>query len=144
MAEREFSSGGVIIKGSGSSELVLLIKDSYGRWTWPKGHVEKAETPLEAAIREIGEEVGLKSIRLIDEIARINYYYKRQGKLMYKTVYLFLFEAIGPQKLKVQRSEIEDAHWFHPGEALEKIEYKGAKGILKKAIERYNNMSIRS
>lgn len=139
MNEREFSSGGVIIKKKGEGVRVLLIKDSYGRWTWPKGHVEKGETPITAATREIAEEVGLTDIRMIDEIAKINYFYKREGKLIYKTVYLFLFESTGPEKVTAQLTEIKEARWLKPEDALDKVEYKGAKGILKKAIEKFKS-----
>lgn len=137
MDQHEFSSGGIIIKKGGNGIHILLVKDSYGRWTWPKGHVEKGETPIEAATREIGEEVGLKELRLIDEIARISYFYRREGKLIYKTVLLFLFEATGSQEIKVQLTELKDARWLDPKDALKKVEYKGAKGILKKAIEKF-------
>ncbi len=55
MAEREFSSGGIIIKFRNSKISVLLIKDPYGRWTWPKGKIDKGESSLDAAKREVEE-----------------------------------------------------------------------------------------
>ncbi|MDD5449243.1 MAG: NUDIX domain-containing protein [Candidatus Omnitrophica bacterium] len=133
----EFSAGGVIIKKRPEGILVLLIKDGYGRWTWPKGNIEKGETPQEAAIREIREEVGLKNIRPLDKLDVIKYVYRLKGKLIFKTVYLFLFEAQGEESLKVLKEEIEDAQWLTPDEALRRIEYKGAKEVLKKAIGRF-------
>lgn len=137
MTAREFSSGGVIIKNTGAEFKVLLIKDGYGRWTWPKGNIEKGETSKEAAIREIMEEVGLKKIKLIEKIDNIRYFYRLEGRLISKTVYIYLFKAEGNERLKVLRSEIEGAEWFSPQEAIKKIEYKGAKRILKKAIGRF-------
>jgi 8-oxo-dGTP pyrophosphatase MutT (NUDIX family) len=136
MTEREFSSGGVIIKRHGGELRILLIKDGYGHWTWPKGNIEKGESPPEAAIREIGEEVGLKKIRLIDKVSDIKYFYRLKGRLRFKTVYLYLFEARGEEALKVLKSEIEEAQWLSPEAALEKVEYRGSKEVLKKAIER--------
>ena len=62
MNKREFSAGGIVVKDNGDVINLLLIKDSYGRWTWPKGKLEKDESPEDAAIREIGEETGLKNI----------------------------------------------------------------------------------
>lgn len=137
MTEREFSSGGIVVKRVDSDFKILLIKDGYGRWTWPKGNIEKKETSQDAAIREIGEEVGLKEIRLIDKIDEVKYFYRLKEKLIFKTVYIYLFEDEGDEDLKVLTSEIEDAKWLSPEEALKRVEYKGAKEVLKKGIERF-------
>ncbi|MBU4561750.1 NUDIX domain-containing protein [bacterium] len=136
MAKREFSAGGIVIKREKSKIKVLLIKDGYGKWTWPKGNIDKGESSEDAALRETNEETGLKKLRIIEEIDRINYFYRLHGTLIYKTVYLFLMAAKGREKFKIQTSEIQDAKWFIPEEALETVAYKGSKEILKKAIER--------
>lgn len=135
--EREFSSGGIVAKKAGPAFKILLIKDGYGHWTWPKGNIEKGETSQETAIREIGEEVGLKNIRPIEKIDTIRYFYRLKGKLIFKTVYIYLFELKGNEKLKALCSEIADAKWFSPHEALNKIEYKGSREVLKKAIDKF-------
>jgi len=140
MTNKEFSSGGVLIRKINNDIEVLLIKDGYGHWTWPKGHIEKNETSEEAAIREIGEEVGFKSIRLIEKIREINYFYRAKGTLIFKTVYLYLFEHSGDEKVRVLTSEIQDAKWLSPAEALDTVEYKGAKEVLKKAIDRFKEV----
>ena len=119
---------------------VLLIRDGYGRWTWPKGNIEEGESPQDAAIREIGEEAGLKNLDIIDKIDAVHYFYRLKGKLIFKTVYLYLFEAKGNERLKALECEIEDARWLPPEEALKNIEYKGAKKILKKAIDRFKKL----
>ena len=53
--EREKSCGCIII----NKNKVLLIKQTKGHWGFPKGHVEKDETEIETAIREVKEETGL-------------------------------------------------------------------------------------
>ncbi|MCG2676903.1 NUDIX domain-containing protein [bacterium] len=136
MAKREFSAGGIVIKREKSKIKVLLIKDGYGKWTWPKGNIDKGESSEDAALRETNEETGLKKLRIIEEIDRINYFYRLHGTLIYKTVYLFLMAAKGREKFKIQTSEIQDAKWFIPEEALETVAYKGSKEILKKAIQK--------
>ena len=40
--------------------LFLLIQQKAGHYGFPKGHVEKNETEVETAIREIKEETGLE------------------------------------------------------------------------------------
>ena len=137
MAEREFSSGGIVMKWERQKPKVLLIKDSYGRWTWPKGNIDKGEKSKDAAMREIGEEVGLKNIELIEKIGKTQYFYRLRGKLIFKIVYLYLFKLKGNERLKILHREIQDGAWFSPEEALEKVEYKGAKELLNKAIKRF-------
>jgi len=133
--EREFSSGGIVAKARSSKIRILLIKDPYGKWTWPKGKIDKKETPLDAAKREIGEETGLKNIQVISEIGRSNYFYTRKKRLIYKTVYIYLFKFNGNEALSIQKAEIDDGRWFSEEEALSKVSYKGAKELLKKAIK---------
>ncbi len=136
MAKREFSAGGIVIKRERGRLKILLIKDGYGRWTWPKGNIGKEESRENAALRETQEETGLKKLQIIEKLGRINYFYRLHGNLIFKTVYLFLMEAKGREKFKIQTSEIRNAKWFTPEEALETVAYKGSKETLKEAIER--------
>ncbi len=140
MARREFSAGGIVARKHGKGFEVLLIKDSYGRWTWPKGHIDKDEKSADAALREIEEEVGLKNTRILGKAGRNNYFYRLKGELIFKTVFFFLVEANGDEKLKVQRNEIEEARWFKPAQALKAVEYKGAREMLEQAIEMYKGI----
>ena len=55
--EREKSCGCIII----NKNKVLLIKQTKGHWGFPKGHVEKDETEIETAIREVKEETVRKA-----------------------------------------------------------------------------------
>ncbi len=136
MTKREFSAGGIVLKREKGRLKVLLIKDGYGRWTWPKGNIAKGESNEDAALREIEEETGLKKLQIIEKIDRINYFYRLHGDLIFKTVYLFLIEARGREKFKIQTSEIRNAKWFTSEEALETVAYKGAKEILKRTIKK--------
>lgn len=137
MAERHFAAGGVIIKREIAGLKVLLIKDSYGHWTWPKGHTEEGETPEETAVREISEETGLEKLKVLELLGKQEYYYTLGGKRIFKTVHVFLVEAAGDEPLRVQAEEIEEARWFDPEEALDTIEYKGSRDLLEKGLDIY-------
>ena len=53
------TAGGVIIN---EFEEIVIVNQNHDSWSLPKGHVEKNETLLEAANREIHEETGLLNI----------------------------------------------------------------------------------
>lgn len=139
MAKREFSAGGIVVKKYLKDVKILLIKDTYGRWAWPKGHIDQGEKSHQAALREISEETGLKEIKILDKIGQANYFFRLKGDLIFKTVLFFLVEATGSEKLKIQQDEIKEAKWFTPKEATNILTYKGAKEMLEKAIAMYRN-----
>ena len=139
MAEKQFAAGGVVVRKTEGGIEALLIKDGYGHWTWPKGHMEEGEKPWETALREISEETGLKDVEIIEEIGKQQYYFTLKGTKIFKTVFIFLVEASGDEKLKIQTEEISDARWFSPDGALETIEYKGSRDILKKGIKLFKD-----
>ena len=118
---------------------VLLVKDSYGRWTWPKGKLEKGETPEQAALREIREETGLGNTEIICRLGETKYFYRLKGKLIFKTVYVFLLRCTGNESLKIQREEIQDAAWLPVKQALQKLEYRGAAAFLRKAVKKFRD-----
>lgn len=61
MAGGERSAGVVLIRDQESQCRCLLLR-AYRYWDFPKGKIEPDETPLEAAIREVGEETGIQRL----------------------------------------------------------------------------------
>ncbi len=55
------SCGVVVVRQTASGWLTLLLR-AYNHWDFPKGMCEDGETPLEAAVREVGEESGLSEL----------------------------------------------------------------------------------
>ena len=137
---REFSAGGVILHGKGKDQKVLLIKDSYGRWSLPKGHIEKGETTAQAGLRECSDETGipLKDLSIVEKLGDVKYIYQLHGKKIFKIVVFFLIES-KTTALKHQW-EVQDAQWFEPDEAYGKMEYANSKELMRKAIQKIKNL----
>ena len=142
--KRQFAAGGVIVKKDRGQLRVFLIRDSYGHWSWPKGHIEKGETPEEAGLREISEETGLKRIRIEGKLGEQRYSFTLNNKRISKTVHVFLVKARPGERPVIQTSEIEEGRWFRDEDALDTIWYKGSKELLKKGIDLFRKKYCRS
>lgn len=119
----EISAGGVVVRKNMSVWEVILIKDIYESWTFPKGRVEEGETPIVAANREVSEEVGLTNLKLITELTPVQYVFTR-GSLVKKTVHYFLFLYKGNKVPVGQKEEgISDIRWVSYSEAAKIIGY---------------------
>ncbi|MFH1664546.1 MAG: NUDIX hydrolase [Candidatus Omnitrophota bacterium] len=135
MVQKVFAAGGVVIKKEKGQPRVLLIMDSYGCWTWPKGHLEEGETPEETALREVAEETGQAGTVIVEPLGRQKYSFKFKSGKIDKTVHIFLIKASAREKITVQTSEIREARWFSAEEAVGKIQYRGSRTFLKKGIK---------
>ena len=133
----EFSAGGIIYKGLPDKKFELaLILDPYGKWTFPKGRIEKGEKPDLAAKREVQEELGITELEVIRLLEKIDYWFKEGDVLIHKFVYFYLMRTSKETVLKAQSSEIKDAKWFGAKEALSVLGYKkDNEALLEKAME---------
>ena len=125
----EKSAGGIVMRG----EEVLMIRDRYGRWTFPKGHIEAGETAQEAAVREVMEETGVHA-RPGEQIGQVDYILS--GGNEKQVTYFFMTYEEG--ELRALQSEIADARWLGLNEAQEQVQrhgYPGYRGLLRKALE---------
>ncbi|MBA3757537.1 NUDIX domain-containing protein [Candidatus Saccharibacteria bacterium] len=142
---REPTAGGVIYRHSrinpGVVE-ILLIQDSKGRWTIPKGHIEEGENARQTAEREIREETGLQKMKVSDWLGKINFRYRRGSSLVLMTTEIFLVEALGDTNKIKPEKWMTSLAWLPAPQALDKIEYEdigklillGLKKIRKAAL----------
>lgn len=138
----EISAGGVIVRPGTSDWEVLLLKDMNGNWTFPKGMIEPGEPLSRTAVREIQEEVGLSQLRMITELPVIHYYYKRENKLIYKTVHYFLFQTEGDEHPVPQTEEgISEILWMPLSQAIDRVGYPETnRGILNLAAQKLKHI----
>lgn len=123
--KREISAGGIVVTKTPNGWYVLLMQDMKGRWTFPKGIIEKSESSVDAAKREVGEEVGVsEGLVLLKTLTPIEYFYYRKDTIK-KTVYYFLFESPTRAKVTTQKTEgIKVARWMTIEEAQTIVDYK--------------------
>jgi ADP-ribose pyrophosphatase YjhB (NUDIX family) len=125
-----YSAGGVIYRAinTGRIEVVLIATGKHGRWSLPKGHVQRGETAEDAAAREIAEETGLNG-RVVLHLATIEYWFRARSARIHKYVDLFLLRYISGELLP-QETEVDDACWFQLDEALKLASFKRERDVL--------------
>ena len=125
--EREKSCGCIITKDN----KVLLIKQTKGHWGFPKGHVEKNETEIETAIREVKEETNLDVE--IDANKRYTMEYETDKGTL-KQVVLFVAKCTGGE-IKAQECEVKEIKWLDFDEAVKTITYENTRELFKKILK---------
>lgn len=141
---QEISAGGIVYKVTGRGVLVAFIRDSVGKMTFPKGHVEKGESIERTARREVLEETGLKGLRLVRKLGRIQITFEdryiRKGDTVKKDIHYFLFEAAEHARfsraapVKQPGESIRGRVWVPLRDAKKWSEYEDMEFIVEKAV----------
>jgi 8-oxo-dGTP pyrophosphatase MutT (NUDIX family) len=132
-ARQEISAGGVVFRVEDDRPLFLLIRDSYDNWGFPKGHVEQDEAPERTALREVEEETGLQGLVLRDAIDTIDWYFRFRKRLIHKVCHFYLMESEHAETSPQREEGITECSWLPLEEALERISYANARGVLERA-----------
>jgi bis(5'-nucleosidyl)-tetraphosphatase len=130
----EEKSAGIIVFRKEKDEIFYLILHyDAEHWDFPKGHLETGEDEIKAAVRELEEETGIKEIKIIEGFREIiSYYFKdKNNNLIHKYVMFFLAET-NEKKVKLS-SEHKGFIWLPFKNAHERVTYKNAEELLKKA-----------
>jgi 8-oxo-dGTP pyrophosphatase MutT (NUDIX family) len=125
-AVHETTAGGIVWRHNpktNETEL-LLIQDAKQRWTIPKGHVEPNEEPKATAEREIREETGLKSMRVMNWLGKVNFRYRRSHTLVLMTMHIYLVQGLGDTDDLKGEDWLKDLKWLSANDAIDKIAYE--------------------
>src|ERR1700759_2316387 len=118
---REFSAGGVVVRGDEVGVIVPTRRAADGSRVvaLPKGHVDPGETAVQAAQREVREETGIVA-EPVRELGETRYWYRRGGRTIGKEVQFFLFRHTGGE-ISEHGDEVEEVRWIpieHAGREL--------------------------
>jgi bis(5'-nucleosidyl)-tetraphosphatase len=128
----ERSAGAVVFHLDPEGWRYLLLRYPAGHWDFPKGNIEKGEREIDTVVREIWEETGLERISEVQGFRReIEYFYRRDGKLIHKSVVFLLMKA-EDDSVRIS-DEHQDYGWFPFGSAIKKVTYANSKRVLQDA-----------
>ena len=132
--KREFSAGGVVLRGSDGEAELAVVSPRRGVLALPKGHPEAGESLEQAATREVREETGLVAAP-VERLGEVRYWYTLAGERVLKGVTFFLFSYLSGS-LDDHDDEVESAAWVPLEQAPELLSYKGEREMAAKALAR--------
>ena len=139
---REPTAGGIVFRMTPDQKdiEILLIQDSKNRWTIPKGHIEPGETAKQTAVREIGEESGLKHVDVLTWLGKIHFKYRRLEKETYKNKRkIYLVQSLDKNEHPTKEKWMNGIRWFSFSDALDAIEYADIEKLMLIAKRKIRN-----
>lgn len=118
----EISCGFVILNNDNTVLIAHPTNDFMGQgiWTFPKGCIERGETHIDCAFREVYEETNLKLNKLDGEIKHLC-----SSKSDYREVILYLFKSnINLKKRKIRCNSFVTNGYYENNPIPEMDEYK--------------------
>lgn len=158
----EYSAGGVVYREVDGEISFLIGKHSgYHKWVLAKGFIEKGESSIEAAEREVEEELGVE-VEMVGNspIESIEYYYQadlakvvgRDAKGDESVRRVIKYQEAGGSSVKVHKRvdfylmkyvreigeqgwEMSERKWVSYEEAMEMLAFESERVVLKSARE---------
>ena len=122
-----------MFRRDGGEARYLLIRDSYRNWGFPKGHIEVGEPAEVAAVREVGEETGLKNLAIRGLVDTIEWEFRFRGHPIHKTCHFFLMETPRSKTSPLRAEGITACRWTSYAEAERLVSYRNAREVLRRA-----------
>jgi len=133
-----YSAGGVVANGKGG---VVLIYEDGNFWGLPKGRIDKDESALAAAIREIKEEAGIDELQLLAPLGtyeRHPYINNVEDKNELKVIQMFLFKS-EQTEMHPKETNSEPA-WLPIEEAVQKLTHPADRGFFVSVEDRIKSV----
>jgi 8-oxo-dGTP pyrophosphatase MutT (NUDIX family) len=121
------------MRGRAYNPEVLLIATHGGRrWALPKGRIEDAEHPAQAALREVAEETGIRA-ELLARLETVEYWFYTRGSIrQHKFVEYYLMRYLSGEPVP-QAQEVDEVRWLSVRDAIQRVSYANDRRILRAA-----------
>lgn len=138
-AKKQVVAGFVVYRRTNDGIKFLLLYRRGNYWNFPKGHFMPGERTIDAALRELEEETGIRKseLRIVPNFRAYERFYFRIGNQgIYDTVILFLAETHRAE-VKIVPREHSGYGWFLYRDAVNVIgkKYADTRKVLKQASD---------
>jgi 8-oxo-dGTP diphosphatase len=122
------AAGAVVLR---KGRVLLVHRPAYDDWSFPKGKLDRGEPSAAAAVREVGEETGLR-VRLGVPLARQAY----PNGSRTKVVDYWVGRVLGDHDLSgyLVNNEIDEVAWVDVGKAAKRLSYRRDRETLAEAL----------
>lgn len=137
----ETCAGGVVFKDTPKGFRIGFIRNEQRKWTFAKGHVKDGEPIAAAALREVGEEMGMRELEIVSELGSIVIsFHDRRGAdpqvLIRKRIHFFLMQAPANAVFSPQKEEgISSVTWVGLTQVRTMSSYKNLDPIVGRAFD---------
>ena len=128
-------AGGIIIN---QLNKIAIVNQNHDSWSLPKGHIDKGETAIDAAIREIYEETGIINPTLIKKVGVYERYRigldGNDDLSELKHIHMFLFKSTQKILKPIDKNNPE-AKWIDTKEVENYLTHREDIIFFKKNIK---------
>ncbi len=121
------AAGGKVLNAN--NEVLFIYR--FNKWDLPKGKLEKGESILECAIREVEEECGIANLQIIQPMETTYHIYQEKGDTILKTTYWFLMHTSFVGELTPQLEE-----------GIEQVIFKNEEDVKLALENTYENIKL--
>ncbi|ANH38135.1 Diadenosine hexaphosphate hydrolase [Nocardioides dokdonensis FR1436] len=126
---RDVHAAGAVVFRPGR-EVLLVHRERYDDWSFPKGKVDPGEHPVATAVREVEEETGLRV-----SLGRPLPSHRYPNARAMKTVHYWTGRVVGADDVSgfEPNAEISDVRWVPVDEAAALLSYERDQALLQTA-----------
>jgi 8-oxo-dGTP diphosphatase len=131
------AAGGVVWRGGHATlEVAVAHRPRYDDWSLPKGKLNRGETLLAGAVREVGEELGV-AVRPSRRLGSVRYEVDgppgaKAGASVRKDVTFWAMRSLG--EALPRDDEVDDVSWLRPADARTRLSYHSDRAMLDEFI----------
>jgi len=114
---------------NGHLEVLVVHREKYDDWSFPKGKNRPGESDEDCVVREVAEETNL-DVTIADELATV--VYEAKGKP--KRVRYWVVDPEDPDEARPS-NEVDELAWLEPDAAAKRLTYEHDRAVLGSFLE---------
>lgn len=125
----ETSSGIVVFRNHSNQREYLLLERREGFLDFPKGHIERGESEVEAARRETQEEAGVRVSPIEGFRKEMDYWFRFHGESIHKKVVMFTGKVSDDASPQISFEHV-GLRWLNFRDAMDQLKFDNQIELL--------------